>query len=290
MGISRRLLVLVGTSLPLAVRLALPGQTATPGGGVVASPRPMAMEADRLQHAYGKAITYEDPVWAWRGETAPFGPNFSPVPLTFTRPADADSGTDAGTALQKTLDAYHQQTAGPKFRMETSKWGLHIIPAQVCDENGRFMPATNPLDAHVNVPQGERAATEHFIELCAALSNSLKMTIHYFDGSIYMNGTSSFEQHFAAQPARFTWGTKGMSARDAVVDLLERSATTYSWRFYCEDGPTPQARQCALNVTPVEVTKESTKKDGTRLPYNITLEWDRCPSCRPSTPGGPRKK
>lgn len=281
MSNSRHLLVLVGTGLPLAVGLALSGQTAAPSGRVIASPRPMAMEADRSQRAYGKAITYEDPVWAWRGETGPFGPNFSPLPLTFTRPADADSETDAGTALQATLDAYHQQTAGPRFRIVTSKWGLHIIPAQVHDESGRLVPATNPLDAHVNVPQEERSATGHFMELCAALSSSLKMTIHYFDGSIYLNGTSAFEQHFSAQPARFTWGTNGLAARDAVIDLLERSATTYSWRFYCEDGATPQARQCALNVTPVEVTK----RDGAGLPYNATLEWDRCPNCRPSVPG-----
>ena len=266
--------------LPLAVMTPLPGQTPAPDADVVASPRPMVMEAMRLQKAYGKVITYEDPVWAWRGEMRPFGPNFSPLPLSFTRPAEVDSEPDAETALRKTLDAYHQQTAGPRFQIVASKWGLHLIPAQMRDENGRLAKATNPLDAHVNVPQQERSATEHFRELCATLSSFLNMKIKYFDGSIALNGETAFEQHFAAQPVHFTWGTNGMAARDAILDLLERSATTYSWQFLCEDASTPQARLCVLNITQVEVTKS----DSSGRPYNAVLEWDRCPSCAPSFP------
>jgi hypothetical protein len=104
------------------------------------------------------------------------------------------------------------------------------------------------------------------------------MDIRYFDGNILMNTTSSFEQHFAAQPARFTWGTSGQSARDAVIGLLERSATTYSWQLRCEDRTTPGDRLCVLNITSVEVTV----KDAAEHSFNTTLQYDRCPKCAPS--------
>ena len=45
-----------------------------------------------------------------------------------------------------------------------------------------------------------------------------------------------FEEHFAANtsnPSRFAWGVAGAVARDAVLDLLERSATTFSWSLTC---------------------------------------------------------
>jgi hypothetical protein len=110
------------------------------------------------------------------------------------------------------------------------------------------------LDASVDVPPQERSVTEHFKALCAALGSFFGMDIRYFDGNAYINGTSLFEQHFAAQPARFTWGTSGQTARDAVIGLLERSATTYSWQLRCEDAATPKDRLCVLNIAQVEVT------------------------------------
>jgi hypothetical protein len=248
---------------------------------LVTSPRPMAGEADRLQRIYGKPVTYEDPLWAWREEISRFG---WPKDLAFRRPIDSDSDPTPEGASQKmlaqTLDAYHQQTLGPRFQIVTSSWGVHIVPLQVRDENGQFAPARNVLDARVDVPVQERTATEHFESLCAALSGLLGLTIRYFDGTVSLRPDvpSGFEQHFAAQPARFVWGTSGQPARDAIIGLLSRSATTFSWKLLCENGATPQERLCVLNVVPIEVTV----KDTAGHSFNRTLQHDRCPKCAPS--------
>jgi hypothetical protein len=256
----------------------LSGQAVPPPGRAVASPRPMDQEAGRLQHIYGKVVTYEDPVYVWREELRPLGRRFSPSAIGFFRPADSGSEPSAEAALRKILDAYHQQTTGPRFQIVASAYGLHIVPLQVHDERGQFVPARNLLDASVDVLPQERTATEHFRALCATLGSFFGMDIHYFDGSLFLNNTTSFEQHFAAQPARFTWGTNGLTARDAVIGLLERSATTYSWSLRCEEGETPKDRMCVFNITPVEVAI----KDAAGRSFNTTLQYDRCPKCAPS--------
>ena len=37
-------------------------------GSQIVSGRPLADAAEMLQARYGKAVTYEDPVWQWRGD------------------------------------------------------------------------------------------------------------------------------------------------------------------------------------------------------------------------------
>ncbi len=175
----------------------------------------MDQEAGRLQHIYGKVVTYEDPVYVWREELRPLGRRFSPSAIGFFRPTDSGSEPSADATLRKILDAYHQQTTGPRFQIVTSTYGLHIVPMQVHDERGQFVPARNPLDASVDVPPQERTATEHFKALCAALGSFFGMEIHCYDGSILANNTTSFEQHFAAQPPRFTalWNVANFSSQ-----------------------------------------------------------------------------
>lgn len=270
--LSRISLIWVFAGLP-----SLPVQVVPPRGRVVASARPLMSEADRLQHIYGKVVTYEDPVYVWRGELRPLGRGFAPLDIAFFRPADSGSEPSAEGALREIIDAYHQQTAGPRFKIVTSTFGLHIVPIQVRDDRGLFVPARNPLDAGVDVPPQERSVTEHFKALCTALGSFFGMDIRYFDGNAFINNTSLFEQRFAAQPARFTWGTNGLTARDAVIALLERSATTYSWQLRCEDGATPKDRSCVLNITQVEVTVT----DRAGHSFNTTLQYDRCPKCAP---------
>lgn len=277
---SRCLSLFFGISLiwAFASLSSLSGQVVPPPGRVVASARPLMSEANRLQHIYGKVVTCEDPVYVWRDELRPLGRGFAPSDIAFFRPADSGSEPSAEAALRKILDAYHQQTTGPRFQIVASTYGLHIVPIQVHDERGQFVPARNLLDASVDVPPEERSATEHFNALCAALGSFFGMDIRFFDGSVRLNSTTSFEQHFAAQPPRFTWGTSGQTARDAVIGLLERSATTYSWQLRCEDGATPKDRLCVLNIAQVEVTI----KDSAGHSFNTTLQYDRCPKCAPS--------
>src|SRR5579863_9065895 len=138
---------------------ALPGQTpqgvqpsAPSDPRMIATNRPLAEAADLLQHIYGKVITYEDPILVWDGDLTPSGRNATgrhgvgPKALSFRMPAETGSEPDVSAVLAKTLAGYHQQTDGPRFQLLTSRFGLHIIPAQVREQDGRMAQAHNPLD------------------------------------------------------------------------------------------------------------------------------------------------
>jgi hypothetical protein len=69
----------------------------------------------------------------------------------------------------------------------------------------------------------------------------------------------------------FEWGAKDVVARDALIDLLDRSGTTLSWRLVC--GP-PDYGFCVLNMAPVSAP-------GMGI-HGRTLFLDRCANCRPA--------
>ena len=84
-----------------------------------------------------------------------------------------------------------------------------------------------------------------------------------------------FDQLFAADPARFRWGVSQVTARDAVVDLLDRSATTFAWSLQFVPGTQAQDNKAYFNIVPIEVTV--TGPDG--RPINKGIFYDRCGKC-----------
>jgi len=79
------------------------------------------------------------------------------------------------------------------------------------------------------------------------------------------------------------WGAQSISARDAVISVLEPSATTLTWHFLCQGGLGRQGRTCVLNVTTVNVLK--------KVPGGVSafplLQWDRCTSGCPKLDAPP---
>jgi hypothetical protein len=224
---------------------------------------PMDSAASLLEKMYLIPVTYEDAILSWPGDLTQV-PNAAGDMLTipkrrsFTMPDEANPHKtptlDAGL-LRRIVDAYQAETDGPRFRVYRSRMGLHLIPDQVRDRNGRFIEATPFLDTVISIPVEKRTPSGHVRAICNAISASSATGIElhsfpqFLDNYFSWERISRFPTDGELGKISFSWGADQMAARDALIDLLEGSATTLTWRLYCD----AQAH-CALNVLPIEAS------------------------------------
>jgi hypothetical protein len=183
---------------------------------LVPSPRAMDDACARMEALYGKVVTYEEP----------------PVNLThqvFQMPA-----VGGPADVEKIVDAWRQQSLVPHFRLLTSKLGYHVVPV-----NGGV------LDARVTIPVKARTPTEHMLALEGAVSRASGTMVDMGGFGVSPGG---LDRAFGVYPQRFPWGASHMVARDALVDLLLRSVTTFTWHMKCQASPSFFTRLCALNL------------------------------------------
>lgn len=243
------------------------------------SPRPLATAADRLQESWARPITYEDPVWLWSGdlETDKPGVKWSIYPKR--RSVEVLAGAlknlnrqqDAEFVSQM-VQAANRGADGPRFDVRTSAFGIHIVPAASADASGRMGSVTPLLDQVITVPAAPRMPIEHLRALAEALKGSSGMEIVADTGAIGLG----FDRLFAGEERReFVWGAQLQPARDALIDLLGRSATTFSWRFNCQPAASAEDRFCVLGLVPIVVQR--TNATGKTVRSAIT--FDRCKRC-----------
>lgn len=248
--------VVFSVSILLLTQIAIAQQQPPAAPSLVTSLRPLEDASRRLQEKYGKVVTYEEPVLTWRGDlqTQPGWTGGSkwelfPATQSFLMP-ESGPGADLASILENTIAAYHQQTSGTRFRLLSSKWGYHIAPVQMHDENGRSVPAASALDQIITVPSEGRTARTHLLAIGTALNSTGPIHV---DISAVPGKADGFDRAFRAQPEVFQWGVHSVTARDALIDLLNQSATTFSWRLMCQASAQASDRFCALNVGAIEV-------------------------------------
>jgi hypothetical protein len=66
------------------------------------------------------------------------------------------------------------------------------------------------------------------------------------------------------------WGAQGIPAREALINLLDPSATSIPWRFVCKAG-----RECFIQVDAIRL--QAAMPDG-QIGWTA-LMYDRCASC-----------
>lgn len=141
------------------------------------------------------------------------------------------------------------------------------------------------LDTVITVPRAEpRLVAEHIQAICGAVKAAtgvrLANSYLYIDQAYAHNGlvpdrnTLFSQSQEARRPYSFSWGASAVPARDALISLLQGSATTIVWDMLCDPFG------CALNLTPLTVTV--TGPDGRSRPQ--LLRDDRCTNCRPLRP------
>jgi hypothetical protein len=210
-----------------------------------------------MEQRYASPVTYEDPIWEYEGDIETIGGRRGPLPLsrTFTIPQgltpEHRPRLDVAV-LGEALAAYHSQTDGPRFKIAASLLGLHLIPDQVRGADGRFAPARNALDTVLNMPVTSESPSQHLADLCAELSAATRAHIVFMGPSgnypleqIYMpNGHAG--RFGSREDLTVAWGAQGVSAREALINLLEPSATTLDWHFICRAD-----RSCFIQVSPI---------------------------------------
>jgi hypothetical protein len=259
--------------------------------------RPLVELKGMLESAYSRPVTYEESVLVWQGDLG-VSPNIrsakpelalAPKHRSFQLPfrlGGAGAPALDAALVGRILDSYHAQNDGPRFRVASSSYGLHIVPALANDAGGRLVPVASLLDAIITVPAARRAPSGHLHALCDAVSAA--------SGTRMLCGPSmEFNMHFAHSGARcpggfsvnpnapvpsdclFEWGAASAPARAALISLLEQSSTTMTWQLLC--GPQASGRPCVLNVGPMIVTAAGADGQPTR---NYLL-YDRCTVCPP---------
>jgi hypothetical protein len=144
-----------------------------------------------------------------------------------------------------------QSSYGRIVTYEESSLGLHVIPARSRDESGKDVTVSPLLDAQIVVPVERRLIYPSLKALCAAVSQATGIRLQANDPSIR---PYALDRMFAGTgDPLLTWGVETpTTARAALIGLLERSASSLSWRLNCQASAKPEDRFCVLNITPAE--------------------------------------
>lgn len=221
----------------------------------ITGPRALGDVADRLEAAWGRPVTYEEPLWLHSSGISAEGdpvlktlaPRFRSVtlPAAALRNRDRRRDLEYGRAI---VAAFNREHAPLEFAMVESKWGLHIVPVRVRDQLGTPGPAAVLLDAAVTVRREARAPFQHVDALARALGWRERIRVEASSAAM------RFDALFAAPGSNpvFEWGAEGVTGRDALIDLLSRGRVRCSWRLNCQPAtPGVQSAFCVLNVSPV---------------------------------------
>jgi hypothetical protein len=254
----------------------------------IRSPFPLAEFAELVQGRYARPVTYEDALLVWRGDQdevqATGRPRLKTRLFTLPEGLSPEETPQLDAAVRRALAAYNQQNDGPRFDLRESRMGLHIVPAQVAGMDGQLGKSANLLDTVITVSSAWRTPTEHFTALCAALTASSGVTVHFnFNGGIrpleilfLPNG--NMPPHVVwteadREPLVFDWGAPGIPAQEALISLLDPSATTLSWELRCTAGEGRRGRVCILSVVTINITQ--TLPNGSASAGRPML-YDRC--------------
>lgn len=251
----------------------------------LAGPRPLRDAADRLQAAWGRAITYEEPVWQHPPDTSmegdPLGLSVGPRFRALNLPASAMQSrghTDDAAQLSGIVNAFNIGNTPLAFRVIESEWGLHIIPVRAKGARGADAPAVSLLDSYVAVTSGKRTPMGHVEALAQTLTSRSGVRVESGSGTLGFGVDQLYLQ--ADSSTTFEWGTTGVvKARDALLAFLSKSATTLSWRLNCQPASSNAAPFCVLNIDPIRVQT----RDSTGRVSDTVLAFDRCIRCKPLT-------
>ena len=188
----------------------------------VTDPRPLAKAAEQLEVRYGIPIYYEDAALSYSGDIVARGdaefqlrhpkalsPKGGSVTIRALAGAKITGPTDLQSVLQTALDSHAEEGNAGQFKLLQTGTGVAIIPTNVRNTNGVWVPDQSPLDTAVSFPDLQRNGMET-IEL---IRNILINT----SGKSVELGTVPTEL-LKTQTVRL--GAKNESARDVLVRML----------------------------------------------------------------------
>jgi len=257
--------------------------------------------AQVLEQMYRKPVTCEGPteILQWDDdvdqEIMPNG-RIERIPkrVTFVIPNEVKPDKNkqlTPSVLAKVVEAYQKQFGGPKYKITSSKWGLHLIVDEVRDKNGQFVKVKPVLDEIITIPSGKRTGLEHIRKIVDSVKASRNIEFELVNSDpttnvwwqhegiqntpniarILRGSSGSKEDRLLYEDKlSFEWGVNKIAARDALIDLLEKANTTLSWMINNTDNADNIAVGL-LVINPLVVSY--LYPDGRK--FSTTLQYDR---------------
>jgi len=258
-----------------------------PGNEAMAVSGGLFIAGHVLAQMYLKPVTFEGPtdVLQWDGdvdqEVLSNGTILRiPKRGTFVIPdgvrPDKNRQLDS-SVLEKVVGEYQKQFSGPKYKIISSKLGLHLITDEVRDKNGQWVKEKPYLDVVISIPSGKRTGLGHLRKIVDAVnvSKELKLWINtrgdynlfwniddiqkaqainkaLFGGSLTPDNSllSENDRLLYEEELSFEWGADKIGAREALINLLEKANTTLIWRVDCTDHPDVN-QKCFIEIMPI---------------------------------------
>ena len=239
----------------------------------VVSGRPLLEVANKLEAKWATPIHYEEPVWTEQDAAAD-----TPGPRQRTATLPASVYVNQGRArdiehLRGVVASFNASNADLSYELMQRPAGFVLVPAKRGQSVVQLAATSRTvLDEHISVPIAARAPYDHLVAIASALSTKLNFTV---DASSPL--LMGFDRLFGdADGGSLTWGTPAMvSARDALMSLLEKSSTTMSWKLNCQPPSKTDKAFCVLNVGPLLVES----RDELGKTAMVPMQHDRCQRC-----------
>ena len=154
----------------------------------VEGPRPVAKAVETLMQKYGSVITYEDPRYSYaedlddvteqvRKDLDKYSPGKAPKVIV---PAGgALSVTSSSGEVGDILNQITQASEHGHFKVVRTGDVLHVVPTEVRDKNGNWIPQTSILDARISLPAQDRSAYQTIKAICQAVGAAAHAQVEY---------------------------------------------------------------------------------------------------------------
>ena len=204
------------------------------------SGRPLMRAALILQALYGFVITYEDPLYTnsdavidiaptTRKDYASYRPGTAPkllVPkpwkLTMQIPKlSKPTSSDALKLLQDFIRLQNSASHGGHFHVVQTGDSFHIIPSELRDRAGNWLPPSTVLDTRISLPQVERSETDLYRAIVRAIKTSAHVSMDLSVGEMFARPTKS------DVPTNI--GANDETARNVLIEALAAHSIKRTW-------------------------------------------------------------
>ncbi len=204
--------------------------------------RPMGQAVLSLIRSYPVTITYEDPRYEYAGDlrdvtrqvsktrhpqARAIVPRGGALHATYEVSQDTGRPVDMADAIQKVIDANNLARHGGHFELRRSGETFHVVPTEVRDNKGRWIPQQSVLDTRITFSSGgERDGFELIETILQEVSVASGQKIV---GGLNLATTCSTA---ACVQNKRTVEAQNESARDVLMRLVNSLSRRYTWVLY----------------------------------------------------------
>ena len=205
--------------------------------------RPTGQAVLSLIRSYPVTITYEDPRYEYAGdlrdvtrqvsksrhpEIRAIVPRGGALQATYDVSQDTGEPVDMAGAIQRIIDANNRARHGAHFELVRSGDAFHVVPTEVRDGNGRWVPQRSVLEASITFSSGgERDG----FELIEAILHELSAA----SGQKIVGGLAGVAMACGSVGCiqnKRTVDARNEPARDVLIRLVSSLNARYSWVLY----------------------------------------------------------